>query len=73
MTEKQSDNEEKIEESVSKQGNNNEDTPVNHDQTMEDKELSNESNEKINADDLKDTITNNDARLEQLERKSMKP
>ena len=68
MTEKQSDNEEKIEESVSKQGNNNEDTPVNHDQTMEDKELSNESNEKINADDLKDTITNNDARLEQLEK-----
>ena len=68
MTEKQSDNEEKIEENVSKQENINEDTPVNEDQTVKDKELSNESTEKINADDLKDTITNNDARLEQLEK-----
>ena len=68
MIEKQSDNVENAEENVSGEGNVNEESSVIEDHTKEDKELSDESNEKINAEDLKDTISNNDARLEQLEK-----
>ena len=66
--EKQLDNDDNIEEVVSEEGNINGDPSLIDDQTKGDKELSDESNEKINAEDLKDTITNNDARLEQLEK-----
>ena len=61
MIEKESDN-------VSEDENNNLDSPGIEDQTNEDKELSEESKDKVNADDLKNTISNNDARLEQLEK-----
>ncbi len=68
MIEKQLDNDENIDEIVSEENNANADSSVDATQTKEDQELSEESNEKINAEDLKDTITNNDARLEQLEK-----
>ena len=68
MIEKESDNVKNLEENVSDEGNINEDSSVIEDQTNEDKKLPEESNEKINAEDLKNTITNNDARLEQLEK-----
>ncbi len=68
MNEKQSDNAENIEENVSEDCNTNEDGALIEDQVNQDKELSDESDEKINAEDLKNTISNNDARLEQLEK-----
>ena len=68
MMEKQLDNDENIEEIVSEESNIDEDTTAIEDQTKEVKELSDQGNEKINTEDLKDTITNNDARLEQLEK-----
>ena len=55
--------EEQSENIINKEENISEETNLN-----EDKELSEESKEKINADDLKNTISNNDARLEQLEK-----
>ena len=68
MIEKQSDNVENLKENVSEEVNLDEDSSVIEDQTKEDKELNVEGNEKINAEDLQNTITNNDARLEQLEK-----
>ena len=68
MMEKQLDNDENIEEIVSEESNIDEDTSAIEGQTKEVKELSDQGNEKINTEDLKDTITNNDARLEQLEK-----
>ena len=68
MIEKQSDNVENVEENVSEESNNNEVSSVVGEPTNEDKDLDEKSNEKINAEDLKNTITNNDARLEQLEK-----
>ena len=68
MIEKESDNVENVEEDVSEEVNLDEDSSVIEDQTNEDKELQVEGNEKINAEDLQNTITNNDARLEQLEK-----
>ena len=68
MIEEQSENIINKEESISEDSNINEEASSDEDQTNENKELSEESNEKINADDLKNTITNNDARLEQLEK-----
>ena len=68
MIEEQSENINNKEENVSENSNINEDSSLAEDQPNEDKELSEESKEKINADDLKNTITNNDARLEQLEK-----
>ena len=61
MIENQSDNIENKKEHVSEEGNNPENSSIAEDQTIQD-------DEKINAEDLKDTITNNDARLEQLEK-----
>ena len=68
MIEKQSDNVENAEENVSGEGNVNEESSVIEDQTKDDNQITDAINEKINAEDLKDTITNNDARLEQLEK-----
>ena len=68
MIEKQSENVDDKEENVSEKTSIDEDSSLNKDQINEDKELSDESNDKINAEDLKNTISNNDARLEQLEK-----
>jgi len=67
MIENQSDNVNK-EEHVSEEDNNPENSSLMDDQGNDDKKLSIEDNEEINAEDLKNTITNNDARLEQLEK-----
>ena len=68
MIEIQSDNLENKEEEVSEEVNSSQDTSVIEDHINEDKETPDEDNEKINAKDLKNTINNNDARLEQLEK-----
>ena len=68
MIEKESDNVENKEENISEEGNISENSSVSEDQGIVDEEISSEDNEKINAEDLKNTITNNDARLEQLEK-----
>ena len=68
MIEQQSDNVENVHETVSKEVNINKDSPVIEDQTIEDKELLDEISNKINTEDLKNTISNTDARLEQLEK-----
>ena len=68
MIEKQSDNVENLEENVSEEVNKNEDSSVIENQTSEDKQSLNVDDENIYAEDLKNTITNNDARLEQLEK-----
>ena len=68
MIEKQSDNVENLEENVSEEVNKNEDSSVIENQASEDKQSLNVDDENIYAEDLKNTITNNDARLEQLEK-----
>ena len=68
MIEKQSDNLENPDGNVSEEVNINEDFSVVEGQSNEDKEFLDESSEKINTEDLKNTISNNDARLEQLEK-----
>ena len=68
MIEKESDNVENLKENVSEEVNLDKDSSIIEDQSNEDKELHVEGNEKINAEDLQNTITNNDARLEQLEK-----
>ena len=68
MIEKQSDNVENLEENVSEEVNKNEDSSVIENQTSEDKKILDVDDENIYAEDLKNTITNNDARLEQLEK-----
>ncbi len=70
MIEKQSDNVENLEENVSEEVNKNEDSSVIENQTSEDKQSLNVDDENIYAEDLKNTITNNDARLEQLEKRA---
>ena len=68
MIEKQSDNVENLEDNVSDEVNKNEDPSVIENQTSEDKQTLDVDDENIYAEDLKNTITNNDARLEQLEK-----
>ena len=68
MIENQSDNVENKEENVSEESNVSESSSVIEDKISEDKELPEIDDEKIYAEDLKNTITNNDARLEQLEK-----
>ena len=68
MIENQSDKVENLEENVSEDVKNNENSSVNENQISDDKQSSKIDDEKTYADDLKDTITNNDARLEQLEK-----
>ena len=63
-----SDRVENLDENVSEEVNNNEVSSVNENQISDDKQLPEIDDEKTYADDLKDTITNNDARLEQLEK-----
>jgi molecular chaperone GrpE len=68
MIENQSDKVENLEENVSEDVKNNENSSVNENQISDDKQSPEIDDEKTYADDLKDTITNNDARLEQLEK-----
>ena len=68
MIEKQSDNVENLDENVSEEVNKNEDSSVTENQVSEDKQSPEVDDENIYAEDLKNTITNNDARLEQLEK-----
>ena len=68
MIENQSDKVENLEEIVSEDVKNNENSSVNENQISDDKQSPEIDDEKTYADDLKDTITNNDARLEQLEK-----
>ncbi len=68
MIENQSDKVENLEEIVSEDVNNHENSSVNENQISDDKQSPEIDDEKTYADDLKDTITNNDARLEQLEK-----
>ena len=75
MIEKQSDNVDDVSEEINinkdssvVEDHTNENESLIEDQVNQDKEISDESNEKINAEDLKNTISNNDARLEQLEK-----
>ena len=68
MIEKESDNVENKDENISEEEILSENTSVMEDQNNEDKELTEEDNLKINSEDLKNTLSNNDARLEQLEK-----
>ena len=68
MIENQSDNVEKKDENVSDESNVSESSSVIEDTISEDKESLDIDGEKIYTEDLKNTITNNDARLEQLEK-----
>ena len=75
MIEKESDNINNKEENMSEKSNISENSflkenQVNEDEenSVEENELSDEDSEEINSEDLKNTITNNDARLEQLEK-----
>ena len=68
MIENQSDKIDNLEENVSEDVKNNENSSVNENQISDDKQSPEIDDEKTYADDLKDTITNNDARLEQLEK-----
>ena len=68
MIEKQSDSIENLEENVAEELNIEQESSVTENQNSEDKQSADEDNEEIYAEDLKNTITNNDARLEQLEK-----
>ena len=68
MIEKQSDNVENLEDNVSEEANKSDDPSVIENQTSEDKQTLDVDDENIYAEDLKNTINNNDARLEQLEK-----
>ena len=75
MIEKESDNINNKEENMSEKSNISENSFLKENQVNEDvensvkeNELSDEDSEEINSEDLKNTITNNDARLEQLEK-----
>ena len=68
MIEKESDNIENKQESVSEENNVTDNPSITDEEINEDKDSTEEDNQKINAEDLKNTITNNDARLEQLEK-----
>ena len=68
MIDNQSENVEKREKNVSDESNVSESSSVIEDKISDDKESVEIDDEKIDAEDLKNTITNNDARLEQLEK-----
>ena len=67
MIENQSDNIDNKENDISDQDNVPEDSQISED-TLIDNEPSSQETEDINTEDLKNTISNNDARLEQLEK-----
>ena len=71
MIENQSDNIDNKVNDDSKLDNVPEATSFTQNSTTENDELSSQEKEEINTEELKNTISNNDARLEQLE-KSMK-
>jgi len=68
MIENQSDNIENKENDVSNQDNPPEDISSMQNETTENDELTSQKTEEINTEELKNTISNNDARLEQLEK-----
>ena len=68
MIENQSDNIDIKENEVSNQDNAPEDTLYAEDKIIEKDKLSSQKTEEINTEDLKNTISNNDARVEQLEK-----
>ena len=68
MIENQSDNVDNKENDLSDQDNAPEDLSSVHDSTTENNDLSSQKSEEINTEELKNTISNNDARLEQLEK-----
>ena len=68
MVENQSDNIDNKENDDSYQDNSPEDISSNQNSTTEDDESSSQKKEEINTEELKNTISNNDARLEQLEK-----
>ena len=68
MIENQSDNVDNKENDLSDQDNAPEDLSSVHDSTTENNDLSSQNSEEINTEELKNTISNNDARLEQLEK-----
>ena len=71
MIEKESDNVESKETNISEEENFSENTSLIEEPINQDKELSNDDDQKINAEDLKNTISNNDARLEHLEKDNL--
>ena len=68
MIENQSDNIENKENDISDQDNVPEDSQTSEDPIIDNDESSAQKTEDINTEDLKNTISNNDARLEQLEK-----
>ena len=68
MIENQSDNIDIKENDVSNQDNGPEDSSYSEEKIIENDELSSEKKEELNTEELKNTISNNDARLEQLEK-----
>ena len=68
MIENQSDNIDNKENDVSSQDNVPENPTSSSNSTIENDESSSQKTEEINTEELKNTISNNDARLEQLEK-----
>ena len=68
MIENQSDNIDNKENDVSNPDNAPEGTSSSEDQITENDEVSSQKIEEINTEELKNSISNNDARLEQLEK-----
>jgi len=68
MIENQSDNIDNEENDISNQENAPEDFPPTEEQIVENDEISSPKEEVINTEELKNSISNNDARLEQLEK-----
>ena len=68
MIENQSDNIDNEENDISNQENAPEDSPPTEEQIVENDEISSPKEEVINTEELKNSISNNDARLEQLEK-----
>ena len=68
MIENQSDNIDNKENDISDLDNTPEDSQISEDPIIDNDESSSQKTEDINTEDLKNTISNNDARLEQLEK-----
>jgi len=68
MIENQSDNIDEKESDISDQDNASQDTSLPKDQIIENDESSSQKKEELNTEELKNSIFNNDARLEQLEK-----
>ncbi len=68
MIENQSDNIDNKENDISDRDNAPEDSSSPEDQIIDNDESSSQKTEEINTEELKNTISNNDARIEQLEK-----